>query len=298
MIAARLFATAALAVAVPAAGQQAQSVAVTRLERAPVVDGDLREWGAAGWTEVRLAPAVKPEERAGLGLAPLDRNPALDLVAELKAGAHGGRIYFAVRWPDHAPDTEYRVWERRGGQYVEGSQRDDALAFRFAMAGEMDRSMLSGKTYSVDVWFWTAGRSNAAGLAEDMTHRISTRPIDHAAEYEVKGVGTVYIKKTRDAGTPVYRNIRPPEGASAERLPSVQITARPEGSVADVAARGQWQDGAWRVELARRLDTGYVDDAAFTPGGRVLFQIAVFNRASDDNKSVSELLLLDLGALR
>jgi hypothetical protein len=298
MIAARLFAAAALAVALPAAGQDVQSIAVTRLERAPVVDGDLREWGTGGWTRVRLAPAVKPEERARLGLAPLDRNLAVDLVVEIKAGVSGGRIFFALRWPDGSPDTDYRLWERRGAQYVEGSQRDDALALRFALEGEFDRSMLSGKSHVADVWFWTAGRSNRAGYAEDMTHRISTRPIEYAAEYEVAGVGTVYIKKTRDAGTPIYRNIRPPEGASAERLPSIEVNPRPEGSVADVAAKGEWSDGTWRLELGRRLDTGNADDVVFRPGGRALFQIAVFNRASDDNKSVSEPLLLDLGALR
>ncbi len=115
---------------------------------------------------------------------------------------------------------------------------------------------------------------------------------------EVKGVGTVYIRKSRDAGTPVYRNVRPPERASGERLPSIEPNARPEGSVADVAARGRGSRGVWSLELARRLDTGNADDVAFRAGSRMLFQIAVFNRNSDENKSISEPLALDLGALR
>ncbi len=52
------------------------------------------------------------------------------------------------------------------------------------------------------------------------------------------------------------------------------------------------------MELSRLLETGHADDRAFRAGERVRFQLAVFNRGSDENKSVSEPLLLDLGALR
>lgn len=285
-----------------ALGAQAQPapqvVPAARLATAPVVDGELAEWGSAGWTRINLAPAVKPEERANLGLDPRQRTTAVPMTVELKAGVAAGQIFLAARWPDDAPDTDYRPWERRGGEYVEGSQRDDAFAVRFALRGEFDRSMLSGKSYLVDLWLWSAGRSDRLGRAEDMVHRFATRFIEDAAEYEVKGVGTVYIKKSRDAGMPLYRNVRPARGASAERLPSVETNRRPSGSVADVAAKGQWKNGYWNLELARALDTGNGDDVALPPGSRIAFQIAVFNRSADEDKSVSEPLVLDLGAVR
>lgn len=296
----RLILGIALALAGGAAAQdkEPQVIRVMRLERAPVLDGDLGEWGTVGWQKVPLAPAVKSADRAKLGLSPQERNPPVELDVELKVGVAGGRIYFAARWPDDAADTDYRLWELRGGRYVEGSQRDDAFAVRFPMEGEFDRSMLSGKTYAVDVWLWTAGRSNRAGFAEDMTHRISTRMTEKAAEYEVKGVGTVYIRKLRDAGTPVYRNLRPPAQPAGERVVSIELNDKPDGSVADVAAKGRWSKNAWSLELARKLDTGNADDVVFRAGQKMLFQIAVFNRNADENKSVSEPLLLDLGALR
>jgi len=50
--------------------------------------------------------------------------------------------------------------------------------------------------------------------------------------------------------------------------------------------------------FASGLVTGNADDVAFRAGSRMLFQIAVFNRNSDENKSISEPLALDLGALR
>ena len=300
-MAAVLAAASVLAAAPAAHGQAAlqppQVLRVAALAAAPVIDGVLGEWSAEGWTKIEVKPAVEAGERAGLGLDAREVPAPPRMRVEIKAGMAQGRIFFAVRWPDAAPDTDYRLWERKGSEYVEGSQRDDAFAVRFAMQGEFDRTMLSGKSYTVDVWYWSAGRSNRVGRAEDMMHRISSRFIEDAAEYQVRGVGTVYIKKTRDAGTPLYRNLRPAAEAREERLPSIAMNPQPAGSIADVQARGVWSKGAWHLELARALDTGHADDVVLRPGARVPFQIAVFNRSGDENKGVSEPLLLDLGAL-
>jgi hypothetical protein len=37
----------------------------------------------------------------------------------------------------------------------------------------------------------------------------------------------------------------------------------PSGSAADVQAKGEWANGKWTLELARKLNTGNPDDAAF-----------------------------------
>lgn len=283
---------------VVAAAPPPQEIPAPLLADAPRVDGDLQEWGTGGFTKIPVKPAVDKAEREKLGLGPEDRNATGSLTVELKVGVWNGRLYLAARWPDDAPDTEFRPWEWKGERYAEGQKRDDMFALRFPMEGEFDRSMLSGKSYVVDVWLWSAGRSNPAGLAEDMMHTLSTRMTEDAAEYEVQGVGTIYIKKRKDAGSPIYRNLRPPLEKTDARRPSVEWTGNASGSVADVAAKGAWKSGYWQLEFSRKLDTGHPDDAAFLPGQRVAAQIAVFNRASDENKSVSEIFVLDLTGLR
>lgn len=293
--------SAALAVGLAAAAQQGlaadppQVVKVAVLAEAPVVDGNLAEWDAAGWTKVAIKPAVDKTERVRLGLEGEDRNYTGSVTVQLKAGVAKGRLYLAARWPDDAPDTEHKGWEWSGGRYVEAKKREDMFAVRFHLDGDYDRTMLTAKSYRVDVWLWSAARTNPLGLAEDTVHAISTREIENAAEYVVPGIGTVYIKKQRDAGAPLYKVLRPPKEKGAAHLPSVEVAASASGSVADVAAKGVWKAKFWNLELSRSLATGNADDVSFKPGQKLLGQIAVFNRGSEEHKSVSEPLLFDFG---
>lgn len=293
-----LLAAALLPAAARADAAPPQVIPVAVLGRAPAVDGNLADWGKEGWLRVPIQPAVLPSARARFGLDGEDRNQTGALNVELKAGVAGGRFYLALRWPDDAADTAYRGWEWAGSRYAEGKARDDMFAVRWHLDGSFDRSMLSGSSYRVDVWLWSAGRSNALGLAEDMVHEISTQSIENAAEYAVQGVGTVYIKKHRDAGDPLYKAVRPPKTQGAARIESFELSPKAAGSTADVQAKGVWKGGFWHLELARKLDTGNADDRPFAPGGKITGQVAVFNRAGDEHKSVSEPLLFDFGAVR
>lgn len=290
--------SALLALALPALAVAAppQTVPVTPLSKPPVVDGNLSDWGRDGWIRIPIKPAVPAAERAKLGLQGEDRNKVGEITVELKAGVTGGRLYVAARWPDDAADVSYKGWEWDGSRYIESQARDDMFAMRFHMDGEFDRSMLSGKQYRVDVWLWSAGRSNALGLAEDMHHEFSTQEIENAAEYSVQGVGKVYVKKHRDAGEPIYRNVRRPKTQEAQRIESTEGNPKATGSSSDVQAKGVWKAGYWSLELSRKLDTGNADDRSFAAGTKVTSQIAVFNRAGDEHKSVSEPLILDFSA--
>lgn len=283
--------------ALPAAAAEPQVLKVAVLGEAPAVDGNLADWGKDGWIKVAVKPAVDKADRARLGLEGEDRNYAGSLTVQLKLGVAKGRFYLAARWPDNAADTEHKGWEWSGGRYVEGKKREDMFAVRLHLDGDYDRSMLAAKTYRVDTWLWSSARSDPLGLAEDMQQSISPREIENAAEYAVEGVGMVYIKKQRDAGSPLYKIVRPPREKTVDSLPSIELAANPAGSVADVAARGVWKAGYWNLEMSRALVTGNADDAAFKPGLKLLGQIAVFNRSSDEHKSISEPLLFDFGAI-
>ncbi|CAB1367405.1 ethylbenzene dehydrogenase-related protein [Denitratisoma oestradiolicum] len=287
-----------LSSAVVLASEAPQSIPVIPLAAEPVVDGKLTDWGTGGWIKVPVKPAVATADRVRFGLNAEEKNVTGSLTVQLKAGIYQDRLFLALRWPDPTADTEYKGWEWQGSKYIESSKRDDMAAIRFHLGGDFDRSMLAGKTYKVDVWLWSAARTNPAGLAEDWTHQISGQPIEDAAEFEIPGSGIVYIKKNRDGGSPIYRPLRPPRTQGASRLPSFEMTGSAAGSIADVAARGAWKGGYWNLEFSRRLNTGNGDDAVFKPGQRLLGQIAIFNRADDENKSVSEPLSFDFSALR
>lgn len=280
------------------AAEPPQAIPVMMLAESPTVDGNLSEWGSAGWIKLPIKPSVPAADRVKLGLEAEDKNVTGSLTLQLKAGVFQDRVYLAARWPDDTADLGYKGWDWNGVKYVESGKREDMLAVRFNMDGDFDRSMLSGKTYKVDLWLWSAARTNPAGLAEDWMHLLSTKMIEDAAEYEVTGIGTVYIKKIRDSGNPLFKTLRPPKEKGTAQAPSFEMLANPSGSVADVSAKGAWKAGYWNLEFSRKLNTGNTDDLSLRSGLKVLGQVAVFNRGASENKSISEPLLFDFSGVK
>lgn len=294
----RLLAAAICLVPLAVPAQTPQLVTVHALAKAPKIDGKLADWGNEGWTRVAVKPALEKADRAKYGMDPADdHNQTGSLNLELKVGAHAGRVYVALKYPDAAADTEHRIWQWRGDKYAEGKQREDMLALRFHLAGTFDRSMLSKQDYQVDVWQWSAARTNPAGIADDAVHYMSTALQEDAAEYTPPDGKTIYIKKQRDAGTASYRMLPRPKENRGEKQASFE-PATPSGSAADVAAKGEWKAGFWHLEFGRALDTGHADDVAFKPGQKILGQVAVFNKGYAEHKSVSEPLLFDFAAIK
>jgi len=281
-----------------ALAQAPQLIPVLALKQAPNVDGNLADWGNDGWVKVAIKPALEKSERAKFALDPADdKNQTGSLSVQIKAGVISGRFYLALKYPDPAADTEHKLWEWRGEKYVEGKQREDMLAVRFHLAGDYDRTMLSGKDYQVDVWQWSAARTNPSGVAEDMFHHMTTAMLENAAEYTLPDGRTLYLRKQRDAGNAPYRMLPRPKEKKGEKLPSFE-PATASGSAGDVAAKGVWKAGHWQLEFGRALSTGNSDDAAFKPGQKILGQLAVFNKGFSEHKSVSEPLLFDFSAIK
>ncbi|MEO5373671.1 MAG: ethylbenzene dehydrogenase-related protein [Alphaproteobacteria bacterium] len=265
------------------------AVPVQRLAAAPKVDGDLTDWATAKWTKVKIQPADDKVESKAVG----------DSEVELAVGVHGDMVYVAARWPDSQADTTYRPWKVVGSKYKRSEDRDDGFAIRFHMDGEYDRCMISEKIYKVDVWTWSAGRTDPLGIADDYHHVISTNPIDESAEYKNPSGSTTYIKKIRDEGTPSWENTKAPKEVGEPTLPGVSTATTPSGSAADVAAKGRWADGKWSLEMARKLDTVHPDEDAVLSGGKaVQGAVAVFNHSHSENKSVSGFLTFDFSAVK
>ena len=74
-------------------------------------------------------------------------------------------------------------------------------------------------------------------------------------------------------------------------MPKYKLHPNPQGSIADVKAKGVWRDGRWHLELSRKLDTGHSDDTQFALKQAVRGGIAVFDASSEDDHIISETLL-------
>lgn len=280
----RLFTAAWAVVSTAQAAETVFDLPVRPVSSPPVIDGELDDWGNDGWSAIPIHPAVEGD----------DKNLVGKIVVSGKGLYSGDRVYFAFRWADNKADTVYKDWVWRGNRYRRGKQLDDMFGLRFEMSGDYDSCMLSDKSYDVDVWVWSAGRSALHDYADDMTQQISNRMLENAAEHEGPNGQIVYIKKRRDAGEAGYTNTRPNRRKKTEtQLPGIEATEGPTGSLADVSAKGIWKDGHWQLELSRKLDTGNDDDVVLKPGGVHRGAIAVFNRGGAEHKSNSDTLLFN-----
>lgn len=265
----------------------AETVAVSRLSVAPSIDGDLSDW-SGNWQRLSIKPAMEGDNKNRTG----------DLDVEIQVGVAGDEIFIAARWPDSKADLEYKPWYWKKNKYKRGKNRDDMFAVRFDMGGDFNSCMVEDADYEVDVWLWSAGRSNQKGYATDMWHKITLNIIEQAAEYETPSGQTVYIKKSADEGLAGFANTKPKRKQFVgDKIPGIKLTDGPKGSIADVAAMGIWKDGFWHLELKRKLDTGHNDDVVLAAGKTVKGQIAVFNKGFAEHKSVTGELLFDFTAL-
>lgn len=275
-----------LGLAAPAS-HAAETVVVSALSAAPAIDGNLSDWGGS-WQTVHVKPAKDGDKKNSTG--------ELDL--EIQVGVAGDEVFLAARWPDGKADLEYKPWTWKKKKYKRGKNRDDMFAVRFDMGGDFNTCMVEDADYDVDVWLWSAGRSNQKGYASDMWHKITLKVMERAAEYETPSGATVYIKKSADAGMAGFENTKPKRKKFVgEEIPGVKLTEGPTGSIADVAAKGVWKDGFWHLELKRKLDTGHGDDVVLAAGMTIKGQIAIFNKGFAEHKSVTGELVFDFSAL-
>lgn len=264
-----------------ASADQPRQLEVAALDFEPQIDGDLSEWRLLEPYLIRITPAIDDDSKNRTGT----------IEVEFWCGVIGDRLHVAARWPDDAPDTDFRPWEWRNNKYRRSKVRDDMFALRFAMAGEYNRSMIADANYVVDVWVWSAGRSNKIGKASDYKHSISLDLIEDVAEYQTEAGNTVYIDRDKDEGYIGYRSLKPGKDKTVHRVPSIDADQPASGSIADVTAKGVWRNGYWELEMQRLLDTGHADDARLFAGLEILGQIAVFNKIGSKHKSISEPLL-------
>ncbi|MBA3514190.1 MAG: hypothetical protein H0T77_07450 [Pyrinomonadaceae bacterium] len=75
-----------------------------------------------------------------------------------------------------------------------------------------------------------------------------------------------------------------PTSYQGERVPQY-VTGNPNGSTADVRAKGAWANGRWTLEFERRLHTGHPDDGSFNTKRVYKMALAAFDRTGEMDKA-------------
>ncbi|MBF0609770.1 MAG: hypothetical protein G8345_08575 [Magnetococcales bacterium] len=267
------------------------TVHINPLPSQPVVDGSLDEWGSDGWQSLETKSSLMDEEGEED-----ERSSQWQPGLQLKTGAYKDHFYMAVKWRDDAANTIYKPWKKQGNKYSRSNRKDDMFAVRFELRGDFNSCMVSNRDYEVDMWLWSAGRSNLVGTADDMYHRYSTKLLDPAIEIPTRQ-GVVYIQKILDEGEGGWGYSRAPAQMREELVTSVVKQGTPSGSRAHVVAVGVWKDGYWHLELSRGLRNKDGNDVQFMAEKPLIGQLAVFNADYHMAKKVTHKLTFDFSQM-
>ena len=216
---------------------------------------------------------------------------------------------------EHHPWT----WDASENAYVPGPQVEDSVMLSFEAGCEWNPSLLGGAIYDFDAWHWMAGRSDPVGQAIDLYGNVRGRdtrlpgfeafpsrvtekewelkftenqaPELHAGWSELDRVyilqpvtEKLWVRAVPDGGkhAPAFVEQLPAPDAAPEDVAVVIPQFSPiklTGEAAEVAARGQWEDGYWTVEFrrARVTPVKHIYDTIFNR--LVQFSVQVFDQA-------------------
>ena len=238
--------------------RSAQSLLVTKVNQAPDINGKGNDqiWKSAETINIK------------------DRTADVDVA--IKAVYSKDMIFFLVRYPDPGEDRLHKpwVWDKEMEAYLLGSQREDTFTFKWNMGGnELDISNFSDDDYIADVWYWKAHRTDPAGYSDDKLHVLASEAGKKAKKIISKTGKTRYLMRLGDSGTPAQKK-RILTSYQGDVLPQYE-SRKPDGSRADVLARGIWEKGYWTIEFGRKLKTGHSDDLQFDPQDNRKYQFGI-----------------------
>ncbi len=185
-------------------------------------------------------------------------------------------IFFLVRFPDENESRSQKAlhWNKKIKMYELGPEREDCFIFKWNMEPKkVDLSVYADEGYETDIWFWKAGRTDPAGFADDKRQILSKSLNKKCKKITSKSGKTMYFQRISDTGKSAYSADIPIEYKGG--IISQYKNRQPQGSRADIKAKGNWRDGKWIIEFCRALDTGHNDDVSFTVGKKYQFGIAI-----------------------
>ncbi len=224
----------------------AQDIAAAKVTTAPVLDGSAND---AVWAQAQTYTIYDERMKADI---------------TLKAVYTNDMVYFLVQYPDQTEDRLHKpwVWNKDLEIYSVGKQREDTFIFKWNMEKqEIDLSNFSEDTYTADLWYWKAHRTDPAGYSDDKSQVLAAETGKKAKELVSKRGKKRFLVRLGDEGTSAQKK-KVLTDYQGEIQPQY-ISRQPSGSRADVKAKGSWKDGMWTIEFGRQLVTGYKDDVQF-----------------------------------
>ena len=234
-----------------------------KVQSVPEIDG---AGGDAVWTKVK--PVTVKDSASGTNVL-------------IRSVYTEDQVFFLVQFPDSAENFLHKpwVWNAAEKKYESGSHREDTFVFKWNMMDhDVNLSNFSDDDYRADVWYWKANRTNSAGYADDKSQALAAQPIEKSTELTSTSGKARHLGRYSDAGKAAYKELKELteyQGDLVDRYPA----STPEGSRADVHAKGTWKGGFRTVEYARALNTGHDDDLQFEPasGKGYLFGVSIFS---------------------
>jgi len=252
-----------------------ETVKVHALAALPVLDGDGADWMEVPGTVITLHksnPSATTNTRSAL----------------IKVGVYGEYVCFYIEWEDATQDDTHKpwVWDSSSQKYLASKRLEDQFALQFATGGDYTTDWFLGGEFTADMWHWKASRSNPLGLAHDKSTMVSRQKLLRAYKGVAIDGKPIYIARPADKGDKLYVTKRYRK-YNQDLMPKYLLIESPQGSVADVEARGVWAGGKWHLELRRKLNTGDPVDIVFGTGDTILGGIAVFDRSENDDHVIS-----------
>jgi hypothetical protein len=268
--------TTALAAVLALALAPQGEVGAQKVAKLPEIDGKFEDWDKVKEWTIKID---KPGEI---------EKPSKEMW--LRVAHDGASVAFLMIWADETKSDKHQefVWKEDDLEYkFDSDQLEDSCSLAFALTGPFDVDMLAGIESTWDVWEWGAMRT-AQGLAKDKWHIYSkNRPKEGKPKsFSDRKEQPIWLSRPDDAGTPCVKKVEAP---AEKKAPVVQqwVPEKPAGSCADVAARGAWADGKWRVEFKRKLVTGNKDDTPFDLSKPVDFATSVCDQGEKSDHLVS-----------
>ncbi len=238
-------------------GAAAQQLVASKTEAPPLIDGlpDDPAW--------QVSPTLTTTDKV------------TQIPIKLQAVYTDEHIFIKARFTDQNENRDHKVlvWNGAEKVYRTSSKREDSFVIKWSMEPvKVDMSLESETPYKADVWFWKAFRTDPVGFADDKFHVFGAQKTKESRDILLPSGKTMYLTRSSDTGRSSYKSIAY-EKFSGDEVPRYEHR-HPEGSRADIKAKGGWADGFWTIEFKRALDTGHSDDIQLDPSLEYQFGVS------------------------
>jgi hypothetical protein len=240
-----------------------QNLIASRVDQLPVIDGIGDE---TAWQQAKAVQTF---------------DSVAQLELEIRAVYNDDSIAIMIAFDDEDENRVHKplLWDDAAGIYKAGPQREDTIVIKWNMnLLPTDLRLNSDRPYKADIWYWKSYRTDHAGHADDKYHNYSKYQHGDRNKRMVSNNGQIfYFSRYSDSGQSAYQSLVPTAYAG-DRIEGFELR-KPEGSRADIQAKGQWKNKRWTVEFGRKLKTGHDDDVQLSAEIQTLLGISRFELA-------------------